>query len=736
MPSFFRRTPAIVVALAATVLLSLAMTPSHGSGPPAGVAIYGGTPASEAPWEAYVLIQTDSGVASCTGAVIGQRWILTAAHCLTHTEGPNAGGFFTSLAALVVTGHADVSGSFAELQPANGQGFYIAEEWNPAATGFIGDVALIRLDRDVTDPGLGIVPARPDSAGVFAPGHVGTVSGWGLTESGAASAKLLGVGAPIRPPEDCAKYASAGFLDAAIICSGDDGPPPRGTCRGDSGGVLFAASDHGPPIAGGVTSFGAPDCSEQPSGFSRVAPYAGVLAGTMAADPVAPVVAPELVGGDVAATSETAAVASVTVDANGAATNVEIDLSPTLPAAPLRRGTRGGVGDDPRDLGFALAGLAPGVTYNWNAYASGVFGRAAGPSGQFATPGTIQPLAATAETTRCGPEPEAAPPKKASEITLSRVSLAINQRIGQAALKRLNAIEGWLNAGIVAADLCGGGLDGDALSAIELGRAGTGPVAPAPAPRPLKIDKLAPQDLSKFSMTSGQLRTNQRIYQAALRRARALRQRLNGGLTGGDVRDGALGWEVLPPGAMMTSFGPGVALGPSKTAIAQPKRGTGGAVSLTATQLKINQRIAQAAVREANALRDDIESGLSRRHFRPDSISAVDFTPAIAEWIAGAQPASTSAVQASSPSARAVAPTISAAGAVAARNPFQIARSSPQTRFGSANARSSKGQLHAVTEPSPRVLAAKPKSDSTSARRSAGVPVVPGTSDPAARPNS
>lgn len=628
----FPKTLAALIAVLGALLAALPPPPAHAASG-GGVAIYNGSDAAAAPWEAYLLSQSTEGYSACTGAVVGHRWIMTAAHCFTYTSGARAGQYFDDLETLVVTGHTDLSVGTEALAPAQAEGYYISADWNPASTGFLGDVALIRLDRDVA-PSLGIPPARADQDDRFAAGRTGVVSGWGLDENGASPARLRTVPAPLLAAGACAKFGS-GFVGLAMICSGDDGPPPRGTCRGDSGGALSASAASGVPIAGGITSFGAVDCAVQPSGFTRVSLFAASIAATMAADPISPVAQPEIPALTLSAAGEGGATVAATVDANGVATNLEVDLTPTLPAAPLRRGARGGSSTEARSVGFAVGGLAPGVTYEWQSFASSVFGRVPGPSGQLTTPGAVQPLTTSPATTSCrslgADEPV---DKEAGTFTLTRRQLATNQRIGQAAIKRLNAIERWLNAGVRASDICGGGLGPTVLSEIELGRAGSGSTAPAPSPRALAIDPLKPLDTRRFSLGAGQLRTNQRIYQAALRRARALRVRLNGSLTGGDIRDGALGWDALPPGAMMTRFGTGDALPASVTRIAPARRQKRGRVrGASVTQLRINQRIAQAAVREANALRDRIEKGLTEANFRAASISARDFQPAIAARI-------------------------------------------------------------------------------------------------------
>ncbi len=107
-----------------------------------------------------------------------------------------------------------------------------------------------------------------------------------------------------------------------------------------------------------------------------------------------------------------------------------------------------------------------------------------------------------------------------------------------------------------------------------------------------------------------QLRTNQRIAQAGVRRANALAVRVNGGLTGGDVQAFALTPPKLAPGIQIIAFLDQPRPAPSQTIIAPASPG-GGTVQLSDDQLLINQRISQAAIRRLNKLRDQIETGLT-----------------------------------------------------------------------------------------------------------------------------
>jgi hypothetical protein len=134
---------------------------------------------------------------------------------------------------------------------------------------------------------------------------------------------------------------------------------------------------------------------------------------------------------------------------------------------------------------------------------------------------------------QAGPSPAPAPHAHHGRIRVTLRQLRIDQRIAQAALRRVRALE-----------------------AAVLGR-------PAPKPRGAGHSRIA--------LTAGQLRINQRVARAALRRVLVIQARLDG--------------RPPPPRA---------------------PRPRGVAVTLTVRQLLINQRISQAVLRRVDALADRV----------------------------------------------------------------------------------------------------------------------------------
>ena len=138
-------------------------------------------------------------------------------------------------------------------------------------------------------------------------------------------------------------------------------------------------------------------------------------------------------------------------------------------------------------------------------------------------------------------------PADPSRIRLSTGQLLINQRISQAAIRRLNALKARLDGG-----LTGGDVDDRTLAqpafVVGLRVLAAPPPASAPAASTTRILPAKPGDPSKVTLTTDQLLINQRISQAAVRRANELIARIEDGLLASDVRDGALTALDLAPG--------------------------------------------------------------------------------------------------------------------------------------------------------------------------------------------
>ncbi len=218
-------------------------------------------------------------------------------------------------------------------------------------------------------------------------------------------------------------------------------------------------------------------------------------------------------------------------------------------------------------------------------------------------------------------------------LRLSRGQMLVNRRIAQAAMRRVNAIEDWIDAGIVAGDLRHEGLG---AAAFDPALAPSGPPAgggtAAAAVRPLGIGgsaTVAGGSRGGIRVSARELLTTQRIAQAAVRRLTAIEARLAAGLTGGDIVDGSIGPEKLVPGLRLGTPTAASTAVPASATPALRRAAHPARVRLRPRQLLIAQRISQGAVRRAEALRERLLQGLSTEDFEPGSIGAADLAPSL-----------------------------------------------------------------------------------------------------------
>ena len=224
------------------------------------------------------------------------------------------------------------------------------------------------------------------------------------------------------------------------------------------------------------------------------------------------------------------------------------------------------------------------------------------------------------------PLPPAPPDKGDVTFTLSVNQLRINQRISQAAIRRLNAVQARLDGGLAARDLCGYSVGptqlGPGITSAPAAAtlAPVSPADPAPITDPGRSGQGDPLTLS-----AAQLLINQRIDQAAIRRATGITNRLDAGLTGGDIKAAQVTQGKLYDRLQILAKTP-TAEPPASTTTIPPRQSPPdpGSVTLSVGQLRINQRISQAGVRNANALIRRLETGLSGADLRPATLTAAD----------------------------------------------------------------------------------------------------------------
>jgi hypothetical protein len=211
-------------------------------------------------------------------------------------------------------------------------------------------------------------------------------------------------------------------------------------------------------------------------------------------------------------------------------------------------------------------------------------------------------------------------------VRLTAGQLRTNQRIAQAAVRSANALTARLQAGLTGGDIRDGALGAISFAAgVRIEGRATGAVVPPGAPA--ATPSVAGGGGGRVALSAAQLLVNQRISQAAMRRANAIRAMLAAGLTGGNFADGTIAAAQIAPGFAITRAVAGGEVPGTPLVISEAPRKPRAKVALTPAQLLVNQRISQTAVRRLNALAERLEAGLTAGEIRPGTITAADLAP-------------------------------------------------------------------------------------------------------------
>lgn len=262
----------MIAAIAAAAAAAVAHAPAGASASSANPYIIGGstTTIGKYPWQAGV-VSDPAKVGGdgydrqfCGGVLITPYVVLTAAHCVYHTD-PDDGSQLDPDDVNVILGRTVLSsGEGAELDVR-------AVAYEPGyVTSAGGDVGYLVLQSPSTQATVKL--AGSDEAAVWAAGRATEVSGWGATEYGYPDT-LRWATTPIVSDATCGDPSSYGgdFEAATMVCAGYISGGVD-TCYGDSGGPLQAPIAGGGYRLAGLTSWGY-GCAEPgyPGVYARVA---------------------------------------------------------------------------------------------------------------------------------------------------------------------------------------------------------------------------------------------------------------------------------------------------------------------------------------------------------------------------------------------------------------------------------------------------------------------------------
>ena len=231
----------------------------------------------------------------CGSVWLGNRWVLTAAHCVRALDGEAY--FFDGRRVRVGTDDIAAGGQIWRIESLVRHGQY-----RNGFTRLGHDIALLRLAPNPS--GVAITPVAPVALASrpFPPGTELQLTGWGATDDMPYRPKTRPADAPVqsysqrlkvgplvlRAADDCTKHRNYDrygdwTMMPGQLCAGGPSHIDKeiDACQGDSGGPLVARRDGAFQLVG-LVSFG-PSCGlpDTPGVYTNVAYYAPWIAGAM-----------------------------------------------------------------------------------------------------------------------------------------------------------------------------------------------------------------------------------------------------------------------------------------------------------------------------------------------------------------------------------------------------------------------------------------------------------------------
>ncbi|XP_036378911.1 tryptase-2-like [Megalops cyprinoides] len=244
------------------VLLLLNVT-AVSSRPQSYSSIVGGHDAKEGVWfwiAALVLKQSPHEI-YCSGSILNERWVLTAAHCLARQNPQD--DFTVRLGAYRLSKESPHETSYSIIQAVPHPKYKCITEGD--------DIAVLQLDRDITfSKFVGPVPGLAEAGEIFNSQSICYSAGWGQTAYRVPLREprtLQQVQLSIVTRDTCSQRHNGVHIRPEMICAGTH---ETGVCKGDSGGPLMCYVSTS-LVQVGVVSSG--ENCKGPDVFTRVSSY-------------------------------------------------------------------------------------------------------------------------------------------------------------------------------------------------------------------------------------------------------------------------------------------------------------------------------------------------------------------------------------------------------------------------------------------------------------------------------